>query len=452
VVTGQLLSSGADSEAGGGTAGDIRIVATQSIVVTGVAEAFGGNARGDGAVIGGGGGGLSLQAGGDVGLAGTLRLRGGAATSNAAGDATGGAAASLTIDASGVVHVGGTLDARGGLAMAMAVGGAVVGGNAGAVLIGETTPPAEVAILVPLAATGGDGYAVGGKGGSVNAEPDMGSLDVASPRAIDVTGGSSLAMPGPGGLVGGGPRHDPGNGGLHISGDIVASGGSIQAGGSGNGAEGGRVDFELIPTDGPVTIDPSGKIGVDGGDAGGAGVAGGGGHIWLFTKDGDLTLAGTASARGGDAPDPGGSGGPGGMVYLFSDNNHNATQNDKGNLLIAPTGTIDASGGHGSVGGSARSDGHSGSWPVFPQDQEDIAIFLNCDGAHGETLNWMDNQGRLIARGGARDGNGGDIVFHGIGPGQLATPAPPPGNHHPPSGNVDLSADGVGQPGDYGGE
>jgi hypothetical protein len=163
-------------------------------------------------------------------------------------------------------------------------------------------------------------------------------------------------------------------------------------------------------------------------------------------------MAGTISVRGGEAPDAGGTGGPGGMVYIFTDNNHDAIHNDKGDLLITPTGVIDASGGNGTMGGSARSDGKAFSWPVFPDHQEQIAIFLNCDGAHGETLNWMDNKGHLIARGGVHNGGGGDIVFHGIGPGQLGTPAPASGNHHPPSGNVDMAADGTGVQGDYGGE
>ncbi len=32
-----------------------------------------------------------------------------------------------------------------------------------------------------------------------------------------------------------------------------------------------------------------------------------------------------------------------------------------------------------------------------PLEQEKFAIFLNCDGQHGETRNWMDNQGMLVA-------------------------------------------------------
>ena len=77
-----------------------------------------------------------------------------------------------------------------------------------------------------------------------------------------------MTAPGTGGLLNGGARKDPGSGGVHVSGEIVASGGSIMKGGSGNGADGGRVDMELTPTDGAVAIDQSAKITVEGGNAG----------------------------------------------------------------------------------------------------------------------------------------------------------------------------------------
>jgi len=452
VVTGQLMSAGGDGTTAGGAAGAITIVTTGAITAVGTVNAFGGNAHADASATGGPGGVPALQAGGDAVVAGTVRLRGGAATSTAGGNATGGPAAALHIDADGAVRVGGVIDARGGMASAVSAGGTIAGGAAAGVQIGEHAPPTSITILMPVDATGGSGDTAGGKGGTVTPEPYDGNVNVAGARAIDVTGGSSRQTPGVGGLVTGGPRHDPGSGGLHVSGQIVASGGSIEQGASGNGADGGRVDFQLLATDGPVMVDQTGTITVEGGKSGGAGVAGGGGHVWLFTKDGDLTMAGHVSVRGGDAPDPGGSGGLGGMIYFFTDNNHNAITVAKGNLLIAPSGTMDASGGNGDVGGNARSDGKVGGWPVFPVDQENISIFLNCDGAHGETLNWMQNQGLLTSRGVVHNGNGGDIVYHGIGPGQLGTPAPASGNHHPPSGMVDMAGDGTGKPGDYGGE
>jgi hypothetical protein len=65
----------------------------------------------------------------------------------------------------------------------------------------------------------------------------------------------------------------------------------------------------------------------------------------------------------------------------------------------------------------------------------------------------MENRGHLIARGGVHNGNGGDVVYHGIGPGQRGTPVEPgQSQHHPPSGNLDNAGDGTGMHGDFGGE
>jgi hypothetical protein len=439
-VTGTVDASGA---AGGGQAGGAINLSANQIVVTGKLLSSGG----DGTTAGGAAGAITIASMGDVALAGTIRLRGGAASDTSAGAAQGGAAAPLTVDAKGAVDIGATIDARGGAASSK-VTGTVAGGAAGAVRIGEHAEPTSIIVRVPVVAKGGSGDTAGGPGGSFTAEPDTGSINVNGAGAIDVSGGDAANAPGAGGLITGSARKDPGAGGLHIAGEITANGGSVTKGGAGNGADGGHVDFELIPTDGAVLVDASAKITVNGGSAG-SGVAGGGGHVWMFTKDGDLTIAGTVNTKGGSAD---GTGGLGGMIYFFTDNNHNAIDVAKGNLLIDTTGVLDSSGGDGAIGGSARNDGMgNGSVAPFPEEQEKFAIFLNCDGAHGETLNWMQNNGHLIARGGVHNGNGGDITYHGIGPGQLDMTAPD-GNHHPPSGNVDMAGDGTGMPGDYGGE
>jgi len=440
-VTGAIDASGA---AGGQAGGAITLSASQ-IVITGKLMSSGG----DGDTAGGAAGAIAMTSMADVSISGPILVRGGAASGTSAGAAQGGAAATFTVDASGAVDLGAAIDARGGLATAKGAGGSLAGGAAGTVRIGEKTPPASIMIRVPVIAMGGAGDTMGGQGGTFTAEPGTGTINVNGTHALDVSGGDAAGTPGAGGLVNGSPRSDPGAGGFHVGGEIAANGGSVVHGGSGNGAEGGRVDIELIPTDGAVMVDQSGKITADGGKAG-SGVAGGGGHIWLFTMDGDLTIAGSLSARGGEASD--GTGGLGGMIYLFSDDNHNAVDVGKGNLLIAPSGVLNASGGDGNVGGDARNDGIMGQVAPFPEEQEKFAIFLNCDGQHGETRNWMDNQGMLIARGGAPNGNGGDITYHGIGPGQRDMPTDDSGNHHPPGGNQDMSGDGSGQAGDYGAE
>ena len=62
----------------------------------------------------------------------------------------------------------------------------------------------------------------------------------------------------------------------------------------------------------------------------------------------------------------------------------------------------------------------------FPTHLDQIAILLDCDNVEGDTLTWLDNRGRLRARGGAANGNGGDVMFHGITP---DGEEPVPGRH-----------------------
>ena len=444
-VSGVVDASGAS---GSGEAGGALRLAAKQVIVTGTLSSAGG----DGTQSGGAAGAVTVQTSGNTLLAGTILFRGGAASGSGGGGAQGGAAAKLTIDANGSVALGGIVDGRGGVASAAASGGTIAGGAAGEIHVGETTPPTAVTIFVPVVVSGGAGGASAGTGGTITPEPDTGNVNVAGAMELDLSGGDSMTAPGKGGLLNGGARKDPGSGGVHISGEIVASGGSIMKGGSGNGADGGRIDMELTPTDGAVAIDQSAKITVEGGDAGGSGTAGGGGHVWFWTKDGDETIAGSVSVRGGNAADPGGVGGGGGMIYFFSDNNHNGVQVCKGNLDVTPTGVLDASGGNGTTGGSGRSDGKVGSVASFPDNQEEIAVFLNCDGEHGNTCNWMKNEGQVIARGGVHNGNGGDVVYHGIPPGVLGTGGPNSGDYPVPPGMVDTSADGSGVKGDFDGQ
>jgi hypothetical protein len=440
---GAVDASGAPGTAEAG--GAIRLVAGQLIVSGKVSSA-----GGDGTTSGGAAGAITVQTSGNVLFAGSVLIRGGAA-SGGSGGAQGGAAAALTIDANGAVTLGGTVDGRGGLASSTAAGGTIAGGAAGSIHVGETAPPTTISVVAPLVASGGAGDSAAGTGGTITPEPDTGNVNIAGAMEIDLRGGDSMSAPGTGGLLNGGPRKDPGMGSVHVSGEIVASGGSILMGGSGNGADGGRVDMELTPTDGAVTIDASAQITVEGGSSAGGGTAGGGGHVWFFTKDGDETISGSVDVRGGAAPDPGGVGGGGGMIYFFSDNNHNAVQVCKGNLDVTPSGVLDASGGSGATGGSGRNNGTDGV-ASFPANQEEIAVFLNCDGEHGNTCNWMKNEGQVIARGGVHNGTGGDVVYHGIPPGVLGTGGPQSGDYPVPPGMVDNAGDGTGKTGDFDGE
>jgi len=456
VVTGTVTSAGSDAVRKISVSGNLYVTGTLasadlgsarqgfdlqvggSLYVTGTLDAGGKAGSGEAA------GAITVQAGGDVVLDGKVILRGGSA------DAQAGAGAKLTIDANGALRLGNVIDARGGAATGSG-GGTLVAGAAGEIHVGETAPPTSITVFAPVVASGGAGGASAGKGGTITPEPDTGTVSVAGSMEIDLRGGDSMSVPGTGGLLNGGARKDPGSGGVHVTGEIVASGGSIMMGGNGNGADGGRIDMELVPTDGAVAIDGTGKITVKGGSSGGSGTAGGGGHVWFWTKDGDETIAGTIDVSGGDAPDAGGVGGQGGMIYFFSDNNHNGVQVCKGNLWVTSSGTLIASGGNGSVGGSGRNNGASGV-ASFPANQEEFAIFLNCDGEHGNTCNWMKNEGHVIARGGVHNGNGGDVTYHGIPPGVLGTGGPNSGDYPVPPGNVDTAADGSGTNGDFDGQ
>jgi hypothetical protein len=442
VVTGRLDSSGGDHASAGGAAGIIRIDAEQTVSVSGRIDAYGGNVRGTGVVVGGKAADLIVEAGGDVVLVGVIRLRGGAATGLGA-EARGGPGSILRIGTDGAVHVGGTVDGRGGLATAATAGGIVAGGAPGGVRVGlDGAIPGSVTVVVPVDASGGEGHAAGGMGGVFRAEPGAGNVVVAGARAIDVSGGGARAAPGGGGRVSLSARDARSSGGVTVLGGIFADGGGILQGGAGAGAVAGQIELRLTPLDGEIDVGASGQLSAVGGRSGGAAVAGGGGHIFLITNDGDLTMAGTITVVGGEAPDPGGTGGSGGAVQLFSDRNGNADEVSSGNLLIAATGLIDASGGNGSKGGSARNDGIDATVAEFPTEQEKIAILVDCDNVDGDTLTWLENRGRLVARGGASGGDGGDVMFHGIMPDE----------EEPQPGNIDLSGNGNGKRGDFGSE
>ncbi len=442
VITGRLVSAGGDGATTGGAAGAILVRAAQGLSVRGGLDARGGDARDAAPAVGGNGADVTLEAGGDAIVAGAIRLRGGAATGLGT-EARGGAAASLSIAAAGAVHLGGTVDGRGGLATAAATGGAVVGGPAGAIRVGRAdgTVPATIAIAAPIQAGGGAGHAAGGKGGTFRAEPDTGSVKVVGPRAIDVGGGNAQAAPGEGGQVTIAARRTAG-GGINVQGEIFNDGGSVLAGGQGPGGNAGRIDFPQVATAATIVLGAASRLSAVGGSSRGAAVAGGGGYVFLFSNDGDLTVAGTIAVMGGEAPDPGGTGGLGGSVYLWSDQNGNGDEVDSGNLLVTPTGLIDASGGNGSIGGDARNDGIDATVAEFPTHLDQIAILLDCDNVEGDTLTWLDNRGRLRARGGAANGNGGDVMFHGI----------TPDGEEPVPGDIDSAGAGTGNEGDFGSE
>jgi hypothetical protein len=196
---------------------------------------------------------------------------------------------------------------------------------------------------------------------------------------------------------------------------------------------------------GSSTTEATAVVQANGGNASGAGTAGAAGSIYLFTSGGNGTVHGQLQTRGGDAPDPGGIGGGGGLVYVFTGNGHNFLS---GILIIAPDGVVDSSGGNGTTGGSARNNG-GGGVNLFPSNQNDeydveqIAVLINSDGVHGGDRGYIDNQGKVTARGGKANGNGGDVVYHGKQQNGNETPLP---------GDVENMGDGTGITGDFAGE
>ena len=372
-----------------GQAGGALDITAKRVVVTGNLASAGANSP----TAPGAAGAITIIAATDVVLTGLVRLRGGAAT----GAVPGGAAAALRIEAAGAVELTGTIDGRGGPST-----GGGDGGVAGTVNIGETTAPSSLAVSVPMVTTGGVGAVAGGEGGAVQ---------------VDAAGA------------------------ITVAGQIHTDGGAATGASGGDGGTAGALTLTVTSVVDKLVMTTTGLVTLDGGASSGAGHAGGGGHLYYYTNDGDQSIAGKISALGGAAPDAGGYGGLGGAINLFSDNNHNATG---GNLTIETTGVIDASGGAGTYGGSARNDG---TWDIafFPEMQEMIAVLLNSDGVHGTPPrgNCMtQNFGHIIARGGASGGNGGDVIYHGNGAGDLTDPE---------SGTVDNGADGSGMAGQWAG-
>jgi hypothetical protein len=447
VISGKVLTAGGTGPIAG-AAGAIGITTTQGFFLSGMLDASGGDARGPAATRGGVGGALKMQTGGDIVLGGAALIRGGAASSLAS-DAKGGDAGAVTINSDGAVTFAGTVDGRGGIATGATAGGSVAGGASGTIKVGETAAPTTIAVLVPLSITGGDGVAIGGAGGTAQLEPHGGDLRLAG--MLDVSGGNSAAKPGAGGTINGYPGTTwpvaVSTSGVDIAGHVMSNGGSITPGGTGNGAAGGVIKLLVQSSDGNLTLGPTGQVQTDGGRPGGIGTAGGGGIMYLFTMDGNASLHGKLLARGGTATDPGGTGGGGGFIYVFTDNNHGGTHG--GILIIETDGLIDASGGTGTIGGNARSDGRPNAvaiWPVKQDDEFDVqqvSVLINSDGKHGVATGYIDNRGHIVVRGGAANGAGGDVQYHG---------RRQDGNETPLPGAVDMAGVGSGLAGDFAGE
>lgn len=431
-VAGSVDTSGAAAKASGsGDSGGAITIVARSIVVTGLLDASGGEAQGDGAVTGGAAGEVRLNAPGDVWLA-RVRLHGGGARSGKAA-ATGGAGAALVADADGALWVTDFIDARGGPAIAA---GSASAGAAGAITIGQTAQPSRVVMGVSLDLVGGSGPDSGGAGGPLVLAARGGDLRL--PGTVDVSGGASRGRPGNAGPID--VTVGPDAGGVALTGRIVGDGGAAEPGGNAAGGLGSRLRIQITSPTGGYTIAEGAAIQLDGGASSGTGTAGGGGDLEMVGVDGDFSLRGQILARGGAAPDPGGIGGQGGILHVWTDANHNGVG---GNLIVEPTGVIDVSAGPGTTGGSGRNNGGEGV-ALFPIHMEQLSVLLDGETIGGNSQDGVvDNRGVIISRGGVHDGAGGDVMFHGRNPNGEDKTVP---------GHIENEGDGAGLSGDFAGE
>ena len=166
-------------------------------------------------------------------------------------------------------------------------------------------------------------------GGTVTLEPDTGSINVNGARRSTSAAATRPPRPARAACVTGSPRSRsrqrwPAR---HRRDQSRTAARSPRAA-RGNGADGGRVDIELKPTDGAVMVDQSAKISADGGGGRSAASRGRRAHLDLHAgrRPHDRGHALGARRRRRDS----GKGGLGGMIYFFSDDNHNAVDVGKG--------------------------------------------------------------------------------------------------------------------------
>lgn len=433
ILEGAIDSTGANGTGRAGNGGDLTIDAAGAIQVHGEVALMGGDARHSVAARGGNGGTLRATAAGDVLLRRRIRLRGGAALG--AGELSGGNGGALRINGGGQVRLEGIFDGRGGLVSSTDAGGAARAGRAGDLIIGDPLEVQAIAISVPIDLSGGEGAAFGGAGGAVSLDADNGDVRLAGQIAF--RGGASRAQAGNAGAFTALAGTD--SAGFYLSGEIAGEGGAGLGAGPARGGAGAAVQVRLALA-GPFVVEPTGRFIVDGGAATGAARAGSGGDLDIRTRDGDASMGGEILSRGGAAMGPGGTGGVGGAINLWTDTDADGIG---GHLTIEPTGVIDVSGGNGSVGGSARNNGGHGV-ALFPINQHQISVLLNSETVPGPPEDGsLANLGVVIAKGGSPDGWGGDVMFHG---------RRRDGRENPLPGMQMLEGNGTGPDGDFAAE
>jgi len=387
IVGGLINASGGDG-LNGGTGGNVSLYALDDVWILSSVHSQGGDADNTGgSASAGDGGDLDIQGPTSVTINALLNLRGGDAKATGSNTAWAGDAGDLAMNASslgapsGPVIYFGTTDLSGGDATGDAPLGFVDAGWGGSLDIGSGSTNAPSSVTTPqldFDGWGGDGTTHGGDGGSffINAN-NTGALSFVGNMDVSIGSGATAAgTPYPSFI-------------FTIQGDLSLAGTITGRGG----------DSATAPSIGAV--------------------------FGASSDDGNITSSLQIDLRGGSHTG-GGPGAAGGQVAFESDEDWDGVGGD-----ITFTGTIDVSGGTGAPGGDSPNSTTPGTAVLFDADGNDSNAATN-----GTVL----NQGTIIARGGATNGNGGDILFDGLD--ASGTPGPDPGT-------IDVSGNGTGTAGSF---
>jgi hypothetical protein len=276
-ASGTLDASGSDANGGnriGGAGGVVTLNASGTLSANAI-TANGGDSSGSGTA--GAGGSISMTAGGDIGLNGTLTTSGGAG----AGGGPGGDAGTINIVGSAAVAVNAAISAIGG----------VRGGNGAAITISAGT---TLNTSADISASGGNAPANGG---------DSGNISLTAGTGIGL-GGNVTASGGTGSSPGNNGRitlNATAGGANQTAGAIVGGGLLLQGAGAFNLTRSGNNVVTLAGNpNGSVNYVDADSLTI--GSVGGVnGLSSGGNAISVATVNGNLTVNDTAAANDVDA-------------------------------------------------------------------------------------------------------------------------------------------------------
>jgi len=413
--------------ASGGPAGTIQIrtdaqAASQSNHLLSIAslssllDASGGAAQGSG--VGGTGGTILLQSGGDLTCGARILASGGTSPLGTGGGTLAGAGllqvTTANPPATGNLKVTGTIDAAGGV---VTTGG--TGGNGSDVTARIVSGNGSLTTSATITTTGSNG-GVGAGGNSGNILLHSGSGDLVLSGTLTVNGSSSPLTP-----------QVAGNITLESSGVLTSSaalnavgGASTDPTGAAIAKNGGSILLDGQSAFSSLTLLAGSSLLADGGATTGVSVTtvgGAGGTITMRSLGQNIDMSGSILARGG-AGSGTTTGGPGGRVLVVSDFGASGIS---GNITLESGGLIDVSGGSGSVLGPAVFN------PGPPADPDPTValpatLAVAFDANNGTSATGGTNPGRITNSGSivATGSTGGDVWWNGLNSlGVALTPA-----------------------------